>query len=64
MSLSDDLIKQKNAADAADEHAKVKEQEWGKAIDALLSSIEGILSPAKEAKAVNFSRGTGSISGT
>jgi hypothetical protein len=56
MSLSDDLIKQKKALDAAGANAKAKEQEWNQAVNALLKHIEDILSPAREAKAVSFSR--------
>jgi hypothetical protein len=57
MSLSDDLIKHKQEAEAATESIKLRQQEWSKAIDALLSTIEGMLSPAIEAHAVSVSRG-------
>jgi hypothetical protein len=63
MSLSDDLIRQKQVSEAATESIKLRQQEWSKAIDALLSTIEEMLSPAIEAQAVSASRGVTSFGG-
>jgi hypothetical protein len=63
MSLSDDLIEQKKAADAAGERGKVKEKEWAEAVDALLRTIEGLVAQAKEEKAVNVNRGQAPLTG-
>ena len=63
MSLSDDLIRQKQEDEAATESIKLRQQEWSSAIDALLSTIEGMLLPAIEAQAISVSRGETKLGG-
>jgi hypothetical protein len=63
MSLSDDLIRQKQADEAAIESIKLRQQEWSIAIGALLSTIEEMLAAAIEAQAISVTRGETTLGG-
>ncbi len=63
MSLSDDLIKQKQEDEAATESIKLRQLEWSKAVDALLNTIEAMLAEAIEVQAVTVTRGTLKLGG-